>query len=94
MENEISGSLKACDIFGLIFFYGMCYFWRENSSDLCKLIVCGSQTLRSEYSTNTDFPKKGIPSPLSTSINITCMVVSNPLLQDIRQLLDMLNCTK
>ena len=25
----------------------MCYFWVENLSNLCKLIVCGGQTLRS-----------------------------------------------
>ena len=29
----------------------MCYFWVENLSNLCKLIVCGSQILRSTQQT-------------------------------------------
>ena len=50
MKDEISSSLKAFDIFGLIF-YLMCYFWFENLSNLCELIVCGSQTLKSTQQT-------------------------------------------
>ena len=46
MKDEISSSLKASDILGLIF-YCMCYFWVEKLSNLCQLIVCGIQTLRS-----------------------------------------------
>ena len=34
----------------------MCYFWVENLGNLCKLIVCGSQTLRSTQRTQR-FPK-------------------------------------
>ena len=51
MKDEISSSLKASDIFGLMFYFGV-----ENLNDLCKLIVCGSQTLRSAQRTQR-FPK-------------------------------------
>ena len=55
MKDEISSSLEASDIFGLIF-YLMCFFWVENLSNLCKLIVGGSQTLSSTQQTQR-FPK-------------------------------------
>ena len=35
----------------------MCYFWVENLSNLCKLIVCGSQTLRNTQQTQTILDK-------------------------------------
>ena len=55
MKDAISSSLKAYDIFGLIF-YRMCYFWGEDLSNLWMLIVCGSQTLKSTQQTQR-FPK-------------------------------------
>ena len=61
MKDEIGSSLKASVIFGLIF-YWMYYFWVENLSDLCKLIVCGSQTRRSNQQTQK-FPKHGPTQP-------------------------------
>ena len=44
----------------------MCYFWFENLSSLCKLIVYGSQTLRSTQQTQR-FPKH--PNPVFTVEN-------------------------
>ena len=103
MKNEISSSLKASDIFVLIF-YWMCYFWVENLSNLGKFTVCGSQTLNR----HSGFQRIGLPNPVFTgensadnnpihtthskSVHTTCMV-SKPLLQNIRRLLDPLNCT-
>ena len=39
MKDEISSSLKASDIFGLIF-SACATFGVENLSNLCKLVVC------------------------------------------------------
>ena len=44
----------------------MCYFWFENLSNLWKLIVCDSQTLRSTQQTQR-FPKH--PNPVFTLEN-------------------------
>ena len=41
----------------------MCYFWVENLSNLCKMIVCGSQTLRSTQQTQR-FLNIGLPNPV------------------------------
>ena len=88
----------------------MCYFWVENVSNLCKLIVCGSETLRSTTVLNRrrGFQNIGLPNPVFTVENSadnnlmhtthskslhTTSMVSNPLLQNIRRLLDPLNCT-
>ena len=43
----------------------MYYFWVENLSNLCKLIVCGSQTLRSTQQTQR-FSNIGLPNPVFT----------------------------
>ena len=54
----------------------MCYFWVENLSNLCsKLIVCGSQTLRSTQQTQR-FPNIGLPNPVFTVEN---PAVNNPI---------------
>ena len=41
----------------------MCYFWIENLSNLCELIVCGSQTLRSTHGPPTGFGFQNIGLP-------------------------------
>ena len=46
----------------------MCYVWVENLSNLCTLIVCGSQTLRSTQQTQR-FPNIGLPNPVFTVEN-------------------------
>ena len=53
----------------------MCYFWVENLSNLCKLIVCGSHTLRSTQQTKR-FPNIGLPNPVFTVEN---SVDNNPI---------------
>ena len=109
IKDEISSSVEASDIFGLIF-YRMCYFWVENLSNLCKLIVCGNQTLRCSQQTHV----QRFPENRSTQLCIftvensaynnqihtkhsksvhTTCMVSNPTLQHSRQLLDPLNGT-
>ena len=67
MKDEISSALKASYIFGLIFHW-MCYFWVENLSNLCKLMVCGSQTLQSTQQTQR-FPDIGLSNPVFTVEN-------------------------
>ena len=46
----------------------MCYFWVENLSNLCKLIICGSQTPRSTQQAQI-FPDIGLPNPVFTVEN-------------------------
>ena len=93
IKDEISSSHKAFDIFGLIFHW-IYYFWVENLSNLCKLIVCGSQTLRSTQQTQVSkteaYPILYSQSRIQRMI-IQYTMVSNPLLQNIRRLLDPLN---
>ena len=102
LKDEISSSRKASYILGLMF-----YFCVENLSDLCKLIVCVSQTLR-VLNRHRGFQNIGLPNPVLTvensagnnpiqptqskSVHTTCMV-SNSSLQNFRRLLDPLKCT-
>ena len=44
----------------------MCYFCVENLSNICKLIVCGSQTLRSTQQTQVS-ENIGLPNPVFTA---------------------------
>ena len=63
MKDEISSSLNTSDIFVLISLW-MCYFRAENfKRNLCKLIVCGSQALRSTQQTQRAeiLLEKGMP---------------------------------
>ena len=84
------------------------FFWVETLSDLCEMIVYGSQKLTGVLNRHKGFQNIGLSNPVFTvensadnnpihttytqSIHTTCMV-SNPLLQNICRLVVLLNCT-